>query len=270
MDFSIVYVIVVAGLGVVSMFINGLSMIRPLMIFSVVLTAVVFLCRRQKGDSDKAAYYKKAVGTLIVGISSLIISVVSNNSDSYRDAFGSIIIGKNPFHSALMFIGVLLMVISVFLFVEGIIIFADEQQKKERLHRLYKWGTLLIVLLFVGSIFGIISIVKRSNSRIQRCQKQIIGESYSDVKQGAMGAGDIVDTTTIEIIDKDKLRYIVKQEEVHYRNEKFSFTILDSKTETYNYNLRSSIWGKIYISFNGRSYEMYMDDRDVISGVIIY
>lgn len=118
-------------------------------------------------------------------------------------------------------------------------------------------------------ILAAISLNASSQKKLESIKADAIGNTYSDTSGGSvMFNGDKKDRITVKIIDEDTLSYtrgnytlrISSKEGGGYSTSWKQNEIYE--TAEYEYTFSTSLFGKITLEFNGRSYEVEIDDDD--------
>ena len=125
--------------------------------------------------------------------------------------------------------------------------------------------TILIAMLVVG----IFSLNANNEKKLEFIKSDAIGNTYSDSNGGfAMFSGEKADRITVEIIDEDMLSYTRGNYTLRVSSKDgdgYSVSWNQNEiyeTAEYEYTFSTSLLGKITLEFNGRSYEVEIDDDD--------
>lgn len=125
--------------------------------------------------------------------------------------------------------------------------------------------TILIAMLVVG----IFSLNANNEKKLEFIKSDAIGNTYSDSNGGfAMFSGEKADRITVEIIDEDMLSYTRGNYTLRVSSKDgdgYSVSWNQNEiyeTAEYEYTFSTSLFGKITLEFNGRSYEVEIDDDD--------
>lgn len=117
-----------------------------------------------------------------------------------------------------------------------------------------------------------------SQEKLAFIKSDAIGNTYSDTSGNTfMFSGDRIDRITIKIVDEDTLSYTHGNYTLHVSSkEDGSYSTSWSENEIYEsaeyeYTFSTSLFGKVTLEFNGRSYEVEIDDDDgTIDSVKLY
>jgi len=125
--------------------------------------------------------------------------------------------------------------------------------------------TILIAMLVVG----IFSLNANNEKKLEFIKSDAIGNTYSDSNGGfAMFSGEKADRITVEIIDEDMLSYTRGNYTLRVSSKDgdgYSVSWNQNEiyeTAEYEYTFSTSLFGKITLEFNGKSYEVEIDDDD--------
>lgn len=118
-------------------------------------------------------------------------------------------------------------------------------------------------------VLAVISLNASSQEKLEFIKSDAIGNTYSDTSGGSvMFNGDKKDRITVKIIDEDTLSYTRGNYTlVIYSKEGGGYSMSWSQNEIYEtseyeYTFSTSLFGKVTLEFNGRSYEVEIDDDD--------
>lgn len=123
----------------------------------------------------------------------------------------------------------------------------------------------VVVVFVVATIFMNAS----SQKKLAFIKSDAIGNTYSDTSGGSvMFSGDKKDRITVKIIDEDTLSYtrgnytlsVSSKDGGGYSTSWNQNEIYE--TAEYEYTFLTSLFGKITLEFNGRIYEVEIDDDD--------
>lgn len=141
----------------------------------------------------------------------------------------------------------------------------EAQAKAAALTRkIIAFAAVAVVLVLVA-----ISLNASSQKKLAFIKSDAIGNTYSDTSGGSvMFNGDEKDRITVKIIDEDTLSYTRGNYILHISSKEgggYSTSWKQNEiyeTAEYEYTFSSSLFGKITLEFNGKSYEVEIDDDD--------
>lgn len=144
-------------------------------------------------------------------------------------------------------------------------VFVSEQNLRRR-----KKVAITIFLVAMAALFlYIVNTINRNNqAKLPSYYSSMTGNTYSDHKGSMYLMGSSVERIEVEIIDEDTLSYrsgtwIAKQRENSLETNWVEDNVNDPTT--YDYNLTIELTGKVYITFNGMSYPVNIEDGKVRS-----
>lgn len=117
-------------------------------------------------------------------------------------------------------------------------------------------------------VLAAISLNASSQEKLEFIRSDAIGNTYSDTSGGSvMFNGEKRDRITVKFIDEDTLSYTRGNYTLCISSEGGGYSTSWSQNEIYEsqeyeYTFSTSLFGKITLELNGRSYEVKIDDDD--------
>lgn len=136
---------------------------------------------------------------------------------------------------------------------------------------------IIAALLLVAITLSTIALNASSQKKLEIAKKDAIGNTYSDTNGSSiMTTGTKRDRITVIIKDENTLSYTRGNYTLRTSSKDGGgYSISWDENEIYEagefeYTFSTSLFGKITLEFNGRSYEVIIDDDDTIYSIKFY
>jgi len=149
----------------------------------------------------------------------------------------------------------------------------ETENKKKRAAASRK--VIICLLIVVALSMATYSLYKFNQKRLDGVKASAIGHSYTDTSGSSIVRdGDKRTQITVTIKDENTLTYTYGSYTSKFIPVKGGFTSIWSENEIYeecdyNYSFSSSLFGTIWLKFNGKRYKVTVDDG-VIYNIIFY
>ncbi len=248
-------------LGFITIIRGAFNFVKALVLPAVVIAFFFFMFRSKADDKDAVKHHKVSWKMLFSGAVLLSIGLLRMKSEKtgYYDLSGNLCIGGSSSLSvAILLLGFVLLLIGVMCTVYGYLTFGKDERLSESEIESHKKMLVKAALVSGATLTAVVLIyaVKRIGSdseQVKIYQEQIVGQTYSDIKQNVFFPGDKIDRAVVKIVDDGTLEYGSGKSTVIYNKTKLRFDD-DFTWITCPYELRFSFTGHLIICFNGHSY----------------
>lgn len=239
----------------------------------IIIAAAFLLSAKTKNDSEKSAHYKRSIAIIVIGILLLVMGISDNARGSYYGAYGNIVIGSDP---TWVVVGCIFLLVGIIHTAFGYMTYGksgrltekEYLQHKKKLITSFFIGVILLLAVGAGGILSNTITVDSDDLKVY--QEEIIGKTYSDMKQDVALVGDKIEKKSITIIDDETLEFTFSKGTLTKRLD-ISPVNRERYTEIYTYKLKRNLTGRIAIYFNGRGHIAYFDENTgSITGFKLY
>lgn len=129
--------------------------------------------------------------------------------------------------------------------------------------------TVLVAIVVVAISLAIFILKTNSQKKLEFVKADAIGNSYSDTSgSSVMWDGDKRDRVTVTFLNESTLTYTCGNYTLHISSKEgggYSTSWSQNEiyeTNDYEYTFSTSLLGKVTLEFNGKSYEIKLDDDD--------
>ena len=154
----------------------------------------------------------------------------------------------------------------------------NKAKAEAKAHSLATIGKIIIAAVVVCVIIvSIIAMNSNSQDKLAFAKSDAIGNTYSDTSgSSVMFNGEKHDRIIVKIKDENTLSYTRGNYTLRVSNGNNGYSMSWQENEIYEsrdyeYTLSTSLFGKITLTFNGKSYDVSIDDDDgTISSINFY
>lgn len=152
----------------------------------------------------------------------------------------------------------------------------NKAKAEAKAHSLATIRKIIIAAVVCVVIVSVIAMNSNSQDKLAFAKSDVIGNTYSDTSgSSVMFNGEKHDRIIVKIKDENTLSYTRGNYTLRVSNGNNGYSMSWQENEIYEsrdyeYTLSTSLFGKITLTFNGKSYDVSIDDDGTISSINFY